>query len=153
MDRTFALANDASPAALFTAAALTADDYSKAYTLGKCHRFGLFANCSAVGGTAPTLDITVEYSADGGTNWAAAYPDDVNSGTQAALTQLTGSVTAASETWDRAIPAYNAGTRPDSDVAVGAANPEWLVRFKLDTGGTAPSFTFRWLYLVCYDFE
>lgn len=54
--------------------------------------FGLCVDVSAVTGT---LDPKLEVSFDGGSTWLVAFPADINSDTQAQLTQMSG----AAEQW------------------------------------------------------
>ena len=118
------LDNDAG--ALFTAAALTADDYSETLGLGGLSSFGIMIDQGAVTGTSPTLDISPQISYDSGTTWVTEMPAEFGSTTAAALAQMTTTGHDRIGVWANPFPA-------DSDVKL---------RFLFDTGGTSPSFTF-----------
>ena len=75
-------------------------------------KVGLIVNCTAVAGTTPTLDLSVEWSADG-TNFFAAQAADT-------FTQITG-ISGGSKSFDVKGPFY---------------------RVKWTIGGSTPSFTF-----------
>lgn len=48
-----------------------------------CDELAVWVNVSAVSGTTPTLDLSVQWSQDGGTTWADGEPAD-------SFTQITG---------------------------------------------------------------
>ena len=73
----------------------------------------LSANVTAASGTTPTLDLSVEWSSDGGTTWYVADPADT-------ITQFTA-----------------AGARVKRFTVKGS---EYRIRWTI--GGTTPSFTF-----------
>lgn len=71
------------PREVVASAARTVTGTSAAITIaGFASRLNLFANVTAASGTTPTLDLTVEWSHDGGTTWFTGDPAD-------AFTQLT----------------------------------------------------------------
>jgi hypothetical protein len=116
------LDNDAG--ALFTAAALAADDYSESIKLSGLSKFGIAIDQGTVTGTNPTLDVTPEITFDG-TNYLS-MPVSVGAETAAALTQITTTGDDRVEWWDNPYP----------------SNDNCKIRFKFDTGGTTPTFTF-----------
>lgn len=132
------LKNDAG--AKFSAAALTATDNSESLRVYGLDTVGLAIDLPTVSGTSPTLDIKVEISFDGGTNWAE-FPDDVNSETQATFTQITAAGD-VSKYWT--IPF---ATEKDDD-----AGKYPLVRFVFTVGGTNPSFTFTRIQILARSF-
>lgn len=79
-------------------------------------KIAIFANATAVDGTAPTLDITPQWSVDGGTVWFDA--EDSGAVVQA-LAQITG-VAKEQKHIDAIAP---------------------LIKFKLVAGGVDPEFT------------
>ncbi|MGH2692326.1 MAG: hypothetical protein ACRDHM_07450 [Actinomycetota bacterium] len=93
-------------------AARTATGQSAAIDTQQAEELDLLVDVTAVSGTTPTLDLSVEWS-DNGTDWFAAEPADT-------LTQIT-ATKKTTKTFD-----------------VKAANYRivWMV------GGTTPSFTF-----------
>lgn len=88
-----------------TSAAIDVGDFARALSL--------LANVTAASGTTPTLDLSVEWSHDGGTTWAAGDPAD-------AFTQST------------------AASAKIRQVALKA--PTYRLRWTI--AGTTPSFTF-----------
>jgi len=103
-------------AQVVTSAARTATGQSAAITVGRVEtsgKFGLILNCTAASGTTPTLDVTVEWSADG-TNFFAAQAAD-------SFTQVTTTGQVGAKSFDVKGPFY---------------------RVKWTIGGTTPSFTF-----------
>lgn len=76
-------------------------------------KLNLVVNVTAVSGTTPTLDVTVEWSHDGGTTWATADPAD-------SFTQVTTAVAKVKQ-FTVKTPTY---------------------RLRWTIAGTTPSFTF-----------
>lgn len=89
---------------------------------------GLFLKVSSVTGSSPEFDVDVEISPDNGTTWYN-MPQDINSTTQAAMTQLTA---AGQEFKMFAVPAL---ATADTEPGVNA-----VVRFVFTIAGTSPSF-------------
>jgi hypothetical protein len=117
-------------AAKFSAASLSATTNSEGLNVQGMASIGTAVDVSAASGT---WDITLQMSFDGGTTWMDTFPDDFNSGTQAALASITGA-TEASEYW---IVPFPAEQDPDAAKVV-------QVRFVL-TETSAGSITFtRW---------
>jgi hypothetical protein len=102
------------PREVVASAARTSTGTSGTLTLGELGEdISLLVDVSAVSGTGPTLDLTVEWSHDGGTTWATADPAD-------AFAQITA-----------------AGAKVK---AFAVKAPAYRLRWTI--GGTTPSFTF-----------
>lgn len=76
-------------------------------------RLNILVNVTAASGTAPTLDVTVEWSFDGGTTWAVSDPAD-------SIAQFTAGAVRAKQ-FNVKAPTY---------------------RLRWTIAGTTPSFTF-----------
>jgi len=135
---------------LVNAAAQTSDFLSEPIDLSGCDRFGIVLDVASFGGTSPTCDITVEMTLDGGSTWLTTDPSDLNSGTQAGLTQITGAIE-TSEFWDRYLPRLKPGRNPGNYGS--SASPVPLVRFKFDLGGTSPSLVVTNAYTILLDYD
>ncbi len=105
----------AAPREVVASAARTTTGTSSAITLdGLGEDVSLAVDVTAASGTTPTLDMTIEWSHDGGTTWMTADPPD-------AFTQITA---AAKKT-----------------KVFAAKAPTYRVRWTI--AGTTPSFTFQ----------
>jgi len=96
-----------------TQTAITTTANSAAIDAPLTPKIGIFIDVTAIAGT-PTLDITLEYSLDGGTNWSA---DEVGADAIAQITATGESF----KVFDAKAPVY---------------------RLVYAIGGTTPSFTF-----------
>lgn len=102
------------PREVVASAARTVTGTSAAINPGRLgSRVNLLADVTAASGTTPTLDLTVEWSHDAGTTWAASDPAD-------AFTQITAATVKAKQ--------FNVKA------------PTYRVRWTI--AGTTPSFTF-----------
>lgn len=102
------------PREVVASAARTTTGTSAAINLASfASRLNLFANVTAASGTTPTLDLTVEWSHDGGTTWFTGDPAD-------AFTQITAAAARVKQMTLKA-PTY---------------------RMRWTIAGTTPSFTF-----------
>lgn len=102
------------PREVVPSAARTTTGTSTSVDVGDFARaLNLVANVTSATGTTPTLDLTVEWSHDGGTTWAAGDPSD-------AFTQITAAGAKVRQVVLKA-PAY---------------------RLRWTIAGTTPSFTF-----------
>ena len=102
-----------SPVTVITSAARTATGQSAALQCGQTPVIALLANVTAVSGTTPTLDLSVQWSPDGGATWANSDPVD-------SFTQITAATNVAKQ------------FRCKSNT----------YRIVFTIGGTTPSFTF-----------
>ena len=126
--------NDAATGVSAEGVAKTADWRSPFYNFGDSDWFGLWFDASAVSGTSPTLDVTVEMSPDTGASTVqdVGYPAAANSQSTATITQIT----AAGESFE-----YWRYVLPTRGVSGGGTRGLWGVRFFFNLGGTSPSFT------------
>lgn len=115
-------------------ATVAADDYSETLNLNSFRRVGLWCDYGTFSGTSPTMDISLEISADAGTTWSQ-YPGAINTGhtTDATFTQITGSDSTQFKFWEL------------------ANGPNVRYRVFIDVGGTSPSMADFELRLLLWD--
>lgn len=101
------------PTTVIASAARTTSGQSASLQCGQVPVISLLVNVTAASGTTPTLDITVQWSPDGGATWASADPVD-------SFTQITAA----------------------GNVAKRFAVKANVYRIVYTIGGTTPSFTF-----------
>jgi len=116
---------------------VAADDYSETLNLNSFRRVGLWSDCGVSSGTSPTLDVSLEISADAGTTWAQ-FPGAINTigTTDATMIQITESNDDAAQMkyWEL------------------ANGPNVRYRVFLDIGGSAtPTITSFELRLLLWD--
>lgn len=121
---------------LLTATAVTATGTGGAVVLQDFQGEQIVAklNVSAASGTTPTLDVVMQESLDGGTNWVdvARFAQITAATTNAHYANLVGSTAVAGAVGDGTIAASTTGVALVSDT----------LRVKYTIGGTTPSFTF-----------
>lgn len=123
----------------YAGTAMTASEVSESINVKGYLFVGLGIDLGTVSGTSPTLDADLEISFDDGSVWFN-LPEDVNSTTQAAMTQKTS--TGEKEFKYFAVPSVetagvNPGERP-------------LLRVQFTVAGTSPSFGIDNIYLVMF---
>jgi hypothetical protein len=101
------------PVTVITSAARTATGQSAALQCGATPVVSLLVSVTAVSGTTPTLDLSLQWSPDGGTTWHVGDPADT-------FTQITAA----------------------TNVVKRFAAKSNLYRIVYTIGGTTPSFTF-----------
>lgn len=131
---------DDSDSAALTAVAKTATFNSETLNLQGYATFCLVLDIGTVSGSSPTMDPKVQLTLDGGTTWLDTYPVTLNSETQAAMTQLTGTGE-TTECWRNVFPVV-------AGFSTAASSVTPRVRFVFTFGGSSPSFTFTNAYIV-----
>ena len=124
------------------AVAKTATFSSETLDLGWYDYMGLIIETTSSGGTSPTLNIKVQISEDGGTNWFDVYPTDsdkestsADTTNQAVISEFTGDA-AKMKVW----PVWAHGG--DGGSVLGSDTPlKPRVKFVFTVTGTSPTFT------------
>jgi len=101
------------PVTVISSAARTASGQSASLQCGQVPVISLLVAVTAASGTTPTLDITIQWSPDGGATWASSDPVD-------SFTQITAA----------------------TNVAKRFTVKSNVFRIVYTIGGTTPSFTF-----------
>ena len=112
--------------------AKTATFTSQGYSVNGLEYFGILIDQGAIAGTTPTMNVSVDFSLDGGTTWIAKYPAAENSQTQAALAEVVSTVVDSFKCWINLLPNDN--------------NAQ--VRFNFVLAGTSESYTFTNVYFI-----